>query len=421
LVAGTDIGITYSTTDDYDGDGYADNFDNCPFVFNKDQTDTDGDGVGNACDNCANAANSDQSDINGNGVGDVCDPDMDGDGINDKGTANFKDSSGALVFDNCPKVPNPDQGVLTPGSSVGTLCDPAYLNVDCSAVQAGGGTNAACTADTDKDGIVDKVDNCIAVWNPDQSDINKNGKGDACDADMDGDLKANNVDNCPGMYNPGLINGMPAVNGIQNDGDKNGYGDNWDGSGNIVSSYSNSPDPFGNPSNGVQLCNPTGFCFVAANNKSAACLDPKGVFQVTATPNAQIPVGDPIYLGFLANRQNTSIKYSWKVTSAPAGAHTVVSNPVGSVSQSDGWDYTKYLNTRSTFTPQHPGSYVVTLAADLASADSTFPSAVHAESTVALEVTGAAKNGCQQSDATAMALIASLGVLGFGMIRRRRQ
>lgn len=41
--------------------------------------------------------------------------------------------------------------------------------------------------DTDKDGIVDKRDNCPSVSNPDQLDTDFDGKGDVCDADDDGD------------------------------------------------------------------------------------------------------------------------------------------------------------------------------------------------------------------------------------------
>ncbi|MDO5655191.1 MAG: GEVED domain-containing protein [Flavobacteriaceae bacterium] len=45
--AGTPIGVV-----DTDGDGIADDVDNCPFVSNPDQADWDGDGIGDACDTC---------------------------------------------------------------------------------------------------------------------------------------------------------------------------------------------------------------------------------------------------------------------------------------------------------------------------------------------------------------------------------
>jgi len=35
--------------------------------------------------------------------------------------------------------------------------------------------------DTDKDGVIDRSDNCVGVFNPDQLDSDKDGKGDACD------------------------------------------------------------------------------------------------------------------------------------------------------------------------------------------------------------------------------------------------
>src|SRR4051794_41132574 len=56
-VAYTDDGKTLAYTDDADGDGVADNNDNCPFAPNRLQEDGDGDGVGNACDNCATLSN----------------------------------------------------------------------------------------------------------------------------------------------------------------------------------------------------------------------------------------------------------------------------------------------------------------------------------------------------------------------------
>src|SRR5215467_10934933 len=102
-VSYTDDGKTLSYTDDADGDGKADGYDNCPFVANRDQADSDGDGVGDACDNCPTVANPDQRDSDGDGVGDAC--------------------------DNCPLVANVDQ-VDTDRDGVGDACDtcPAMAN-----------------------------------------------------------------------------------------------------------------------------------------------------------------------------------------------------------------------------------------------------------------------------------------------------
>jgi Thrombospondin type 3 repeat len=80
-VAYTDDGKTLAYTDDADGDGKADDIDNCPFASNRDQLDEDGDAVGNNCDNCAGASNFQQLDGDGDGFGDTCDEDLDGDGV----------------------------------------------------------------------------------------------------------------------------------------------------------------------------------------------------------------------------------------------------------------------------------------------------------------------------------------------------
>jgi hypothetical protein len=58
---------------DADGDGVADDVDNCPNTPNSAQSDSDGDGAGDICDNCPNAHNADQVDTDGDGVGDACD------------------------------------------------------------------------------------------------------------------------------------------------------------------------------------------------------------------------------------------------------------------------------------------------------------------------------------------------------------
>lgn len=105
---------------DRDGDGIANNVDNCPTVANASQADADGDGVGDACDNCAAAPNSTQTNSDGDQWGDAC--------------------------DNCPTVTNADQ------------------------------------ADVDADGIGNLCDNCLTVPNPGQEDSDHDNIGDACES-----------------------------------------------------------------------------------------------------------------------------------------------------------------------------------------------------------------------------------------------
>jgi type IV pilus assembly protein PilQ len=59
---------------DTDGDGVADESDNCPNISNINQEDADGDGIGDVCDNCPDDSNPGQADGDGDGVGDACDP-----------------------------------------------------------------------------------------------------------------------------------------------------------------------------------------------------------------------------------------------------------------------------------------------------------------------------------------------------------
>ncbi|MEA2427862.1 MAG: tripartite motif-containing protein 71, partial [Thermoleophilaceae bacterium] len=51
--------------------------------------------------------------------------------------------------------------------------------------------------DADGDGVVDAVDNCRGLSNPDQRDTDRDGRGDACDDDIDGDGIPNAQDRCP--------------------------------------------------------------------------------------------------------------------------------------------------------------------------------------------------------------------------------
>ena len=161
--------------DDPDGDGVPVEFDNCPLVYNPDQVDHDGDGMGDACDpdddndghddavdNCVLEANPGQEDLDLDTLGDACDPDADDDGYLRGDDCDDLDPTLWQVF-----VVFSDQD----GDGLG---DPA-------------GPLEVC-ADTPPDGYVaNDDDNCPALANPDQADLDGDGLGDACDPDKDGD------------------------------------------------------------------------------------------------------------------------------------------------------------------------------------------------------------------------------------------
>lgn len=128
---------------DYDNDGIQNDRDNCPLIYNPDQSDTDEDKIGDACDNCPTFKNPNQLDKNNDGVGDVCE-DEDKDGI-------------VNILDNCPNYSNPNQRDEN-ANGIGDTCE-----------------------DFDNDGVINDKDNCINNYNPDQGDKDKDRIGDPCD------------------------------------------------------------------------------------------------------------------------------------------------------------------------------------------------------------------------------------------------
>jgi hypothetical protein len=375
LVNNTDIGLTYSTSDDFDGDGFEDDFDNCPFRPNRDQADSDGDGVGDACDNCKAAVNPDQLDTDADGKGDVCDEDIDNDTI-------------LNAVDNCPAVPNKSQ-INTDADAMGDACDPDIDNDglanadDPCPFLAGVTTN--CDDDKDKDGIPDSLDNCPLAANPSQKDTDGDKIGDNCDSDADNDLIPNGNDNCPLMVNP-----------TQADADHDGLGD---------------------------ACDPI-FCFLPPKNPDPTqCLDPATVFQVVAAPRATAVTGKALPLFVYSNRPGYNLNYKWFVIAKPSGDDTV-KNPAGSATCSTAYECAP-MKTGPAFEPHHPGTYTLQVTAELQSASTVEPTVMTAQSTVTIEVTGDDINsdgGCNLGHGApgAGVLLAGLALGLSALLRRRR-
>lgn len=147
--------------------------------------------------------------------------------------------------DNCAAVPNAGQENLD-----GALGD---------------AQGDACDLDDDGDGVADETDNCAAAANPDQANLDKDELGDACDDDLDGDQISNSEDLCPTRMHgdrnyggcPPLVVGDSDGDGVmdgadncelsnpdQQDSDGNGVGDvcqDSDGDG-IPNEIDNCPD-----------------------------------------------------------------------------------------------------------------------------------------------------------------------------------
>jgi hypothetical protein len=69
--------------------------------------------------------------------------------------------------------------------------------------------------DSDKDGVVNSQDKCSNLFNPEQNDVDGDGKGDQCDDDIDGDKFLNNEDNCQFVYNPYLCKTCECASSVE--------------------------------------------------------------------------------------------------------------------------------------------------------------------------------------------------------------
>jgi Ca2+-binding RTX toxin-like protein len=110
-------------------------------------------------------------------------------------------SQGTSSFVEGTRAPNPPAGdsiVRKNGGTQDTDNNAQDFELDLSV----GPQNTATIDDLDGDGLLGAGDNCGAVANPDQANLDGDVLGDACDADIDGDGVANAADNCPAAANP---------------------------------------------------------------------------------------------------------------------------------------------------------------------------------------------------------------------------
>lgn len=176
---------------DRDRDGVGDSDDNCPDIYNPRQEDGNADKKGDLCvdddgdrhfgykDNCRDVFNPKQEDVNNNGVGDACEFDLDNDGIFDS-------------IDNCNNKSNSDQ-LDSDKDGVGDICDncelynPSQIDRDNSLVGDECETRDRIKKnnDWDQDGILDNSDNCPRTNNQKQEDQDGDGVGDVCDNCLD--------------------------------------------------------------------------------------------------------------------------------------------------------------------------------------------------------------------------------------------
>ena len=190
---GTNPNVANSDTIDSDGDGVKDVTDNCTSIANADQSDQDNDSIGDVCDNdrdgdgVANGVDAfpdnanESADFDLDGVGDNADTDDDGDTMSDA----FEVLYGLNPRDASDQNLDPDNDGISNAAEFTLQTNPLKHN------------NPQDSTDSDGDGVFDFADNCPALANADQADLDADGVGNTCDSDRDNDNVLNDADAYP--------------------------------------------------------------------------------------------------------------------------------------------------------------------------------------------------------------------------------
>ncbi len=167
---------------DTDGDGIADDVDNCLTIANPDQSDMDGDGSGDACDGCPADGFKLNPGICGCGTPDI---DADNNGVIDCLESRETDSDGDGTIDSEDGCPD-DPGKTAPGQ-----CGCGIADTD---LNGNGIADCREGPDSDGDDVPDSADGCPD--DPDKTEPGHCGCG-VSDVDTDKDGTPDCNDQCP--------------------------------------------------------------------------------------------------------------------------------------------------------------------------------------------------------------------------------